>query len=455
MKTNTHILRMLLTSYVVLVSFSCEDFVRVDLPRSQITNSSVYEKDETAIAAASGMYASMLQIQGFIGGVFNPISYLGGLSSDELIDYTGTAPYAEFYNNALNINNSVVLYVWSTGYNTIYEANAVIEGLEASSTITGAVKMQLEGEAKFVRAFCHFYLVNLFGDVPIVTTTDYKQNAILPRTPAIQVYDKVVSDLKDAQNLLTDEYFTTERTRPNKGAASAMLARVYLYMKDYSNAESAATSVINTENTYSLVPDLNQVFLANSNEAIWQLTQVAPLPVPTGDGFAFIGSSSTSLSAQLISAFETSDFRIESWVTQNNSSYLPNKYKVRFASPPYTEYLTVLRLAEMFLIRAESRAKQNNIVGAQDDLNEIRNRAGLDNTSANDQPTLLDAICHERRIELFCEFGHRWLDLKRTNAANDVLGPIKPSWNATDAYYPIPESEMLNNPQLKPQNNGY
>ena len=115
----------------------------------------------------------------------------------------------------------------------------------------------------------------------------------------------------------------------------------------------------------------------------------------------------------------------------------------------------VLRLAEQYLIRAEARAQQNNISGSQSDLNLIRNRAGLVNTAANDKTALLTAIEHERQVELFTEWGHRWLDLKRTNRADAVLGPIKaPNWQPTDMLYPIPQTQIANDPNVH-QNPGY
>jgi hypothetical protein len=124
-----------------------------------------------------------------------------------------------------------------------------------------------------------------------------------------------------------------------------------------------------------------------------------------------------------------------------------------FELPPL-DHSTVLRLAEQYLIRAEARTQQNNIAGAQADVNVIRHRAGLGDTPANDKESLLTAIDQERKHELFNEWGHRWLDLKRTGRADAVLSAIKPQWKPTAVLFPIPESEIINNPALK-QNPGY
>jgi hypothetical protein len=114
-----------------------------------------------------------------------------------------------------------------------------------------------------------------------------------------------------------------------------------------------------------------------------------------------------------------------------------------------------LRLAEQYLIRGEARAHQNNVQGAQEDLNIIRSRAGLGATTANDESSLLAVIETERQVELFAEWGHRWFDLKRTGRADAVLSLEKaPNWQSTDRLYPIPFEEIKINPSLT-QNPGY
>jgi hypothetical protein len=94
------------------------------------------------------------------------------------------------------------------------------------------------------------------------------------------------------------------------------------------------------------------------------------------------------------------------------------------------------------------------MIGAAADLNKIRHTAGLPDTDATTQTTLLEAILQERKVELFSEYGHRFFDLKRFGKLDAVLG-TKPGWNATDQLWPLPQSELLVNPFLKPQNPGY
>jgi hypothetical protein len=114
-----------------------------------------------------------------------------------------------------------------------------------------------------------------------------------------------------------------------------------------------------------------------------------------------------------------------------------------------------LRLGEQYLIRAEAEAHLNDNTNAIKDLNIIRNRAGLANyAGATDQTSVLTAIMHERQVELFCEWGNRWFDLKRTGTIDAVLGAEKPGWQPYIALYPVPLTEIQSNPFLI-QNPGY
>src|SRR5690606_1021237 len=135
--------------------------------------------------------------------------------------------------------------------------------------------------------------------------------------------------------------------------------------------------------------------------------------------------------------------------------YTPYKYKIRDSSDSSQEYSVVFRLSEQYLIRSEARLYQGNLSGSLSDLNLIRFRAGLNSIHSNNHVEMLNIILTERRHELFSEFGHRWFDLKRTNMAEPILSPIKPNWRSTNVLFPIPENELLINPNLLPQNPGY
>ena len=269
-----------------------------------------------------------------------------------------------------------------------------------------------------------------------------------------------------------------ERVRPTKWAAAALLARVYLYIGDYANAETQATIVTNNSTYYGLLSDLNSVFLRNSKEAIWQLQPINNAGRSnTGEGILFIlpntGPNTSSypvyLSNYIVNSFETGDQRKAKWVGSvtptppgTNTYFYPNKYKIGAVNTTVQEYPMVMRLAELYLIRAEARAQQNNTTGAVADLNAIRLRAGLpDYSGSTAQTSLLSAILHERQVELFTEWGHRWLDLKRTGTLNAVMGApggvcaVKGgSWSINSQLFPIPFSELQKDPNLV-QNVGY
>lgn len=435
----------------VFLFMGCAKFVDVDPPKYQVSRETVFSSDATAIAAITGIYSTIMAGQfSFLGG---GLPFYTGLSSDELTNYSAQSAQIELYQNSVSEANTIIFNQWSNAYSIIYAANSVLEGLSGNQSVSSSVRDQLEGEALFIRSLCYFYLVNLWGEVPFLTSTDYNGSAIAYKSSEADIYKKIVEDLKKAQTLLSVEYVSTERVRPNQYTATALLARTYLYMGDWSNAAAEATKIINAPD-YHLTDNVNEVFLKNSSETIWQLMPVMT-NYNTNDGANFILTgvpTSCALSNQFVTSFNLTDKRRINWIDSisvgGTAYYFPYKYKIR-SSSSLNEYQIVFRLAEQYLIRAEARAKNNDIQGAVEDLNLVHERAGLAKLS---QPPTADSclnlIENERKQELFCEYGHRWLDLKRTNRANQVLGNIKPGWQSSDQYYPIPASEILNNPHL-------
>jgi hypothetical protein len=179
------------------------------------------------------------------------------------------------------------------------------------------------------------------------------------------------------------------------------------------------------------------------------------------------GDNPVFLNRDLWEDFETHDLRKLSWissVTSNGTSYhFPYKYKImrsNTTNSPVNEYNTVMRLAEQYLIRAESRVRQGNSPGAISDLDKIRERAGLplvkDINPSMGEDELKAMILKEKRIELFTEWGHRWLDLKRIGKVDEVMANITPKkggglvWKSYQQYYPISLSELNLNPNLTP-----
>lgn len=441
---------------------SCESFVDVGVPDSQLTGETVFQDKTTAEAALVDIYAK-LRTSVLITGDLNGLSILLGNYADEFTYYSsGGLPEEAFFQNNLLPSNTTVTATWNDSYNLVYAANAVIEGLDKSTGIQPNEKNQLKGEALFIRSYIQFYLLNLFGEIPYVTTTDYRVNAKATKIAPEKVYALIRSDLETAKRLLTENYVGNERLRPNRYVVEALLAKVQLYSSNWTEAETAANSVINNTATYVWVDDLDTVFLKNSTGTLWQLKpQVEGQNTLEGQNFIFAAGPppNRALTNTLMNAFESGDLRKNHWVGNvtdgTETWYFPNKYKQNNYTNTSEEYSILFRLEEIYLIRAEARAKLGNTVGALEDLNKIRNRAGLANTSAATQDEILQAIIKERRVELFSEQGQRWFDLKRSGQANAVLAPIKPGWKPTDLLWPLPESELLLNGNMLPQNPGY
>lgn len=444
---------------MALLSFSCESFIEVDLPDSQLTGDIVFSDIGTAEAAVTSIY-SKLSNNVLVCGNSKGTSILLGSYADELQTYNTGLLEFQFFQNNLIATNTDVAALWNGSYNLIYAANAVKEGLENSTTISHSDKDRLLGEALFLRAYIHFHLLNLFGEIPYVTTTDYTINATIGKLPISQVYTLLIADLEEAKSLMPTVNQSPFKVRSGIDTVKSLLARVHLYNADWESAEIEASSVINSGN-FVWVESLDDVFLKNSTGTIWQLMPTQEgLPTQEGQSFIFTMGPppNRALSIYLIDAFEPGDLRKEHWigsVTEEETWYYPFKYKQSVPEATSSEYSILFRLEELYLIRAEARIHLGDLDGAKNDINKIRNRASLADTSANTDIQLIDAVIQERRIEFFSELGHRFFDLKRTGLINAVLSPVKPGWNAMDVLWPIPESELLLNPNLLPQNPGY
>lgn len=456
-------------------SISCKKFLDVGDPQDKIVARYVYASNTSAAAVMTGIYYDLVQKVGFTQGV-SGISISCGAAADELKVFP-TSGLMNFYTNYVDVGSGGGF--WAALYKTIYKVNAVIDGVNSSSTLSEVVKRHLLGEAKFVRAFCYFFLVNLYGDVPLPTTADYLKNQSLPRTKSSEVYEQILDDLNEAKRLLDENYLdanavsiSNERLRPNKWAAIALLARVYLYIGEWQNAIGASSEVINEKSRYDTVP-LNDVFLKNSKESIWQLQ-----PIYINPDAAYYGTFDARvlvlerepnerdnpawISDFLIDAFESGDNRFNIWVGKFSSGnevyYYPFKYKQYNLEANQSEYLTVLRLSELYLIRSEAKAKLGMLESAKADLNIIRKRAGLPQVQAGNYDSLFTMILHERQVELFVEWGHRWMDLKRNKLVDDVMSEVSPrkgsNWSPFRALFPLPERDLRLNPSLE-QNKGY
>ena len=492
MKKNIRVCNALIISLAAIMPMACNKLVSISDPVDQVTTNQVFSTNELANVALNGVYYSLIAGAWGTGfGTGNTTLY-GGLSADELV-------VKELATNLRLINTNHIIIalnnsangggtaptdnIWSSAYEVIYKANAVMEGITASTSLqlTDSARKQFIAEAKCLRAFCYFYLTNFYGDVPLVLNTNYFDNVGTTRSSQAKVYQQIIMDLKDAKAILPDNYAAGggNRVRVSKWMATALLARTYLYMQDYNNAAAEATELINNTNLFNLETDLNNVFLINSREAIWQLNHIrgAGDPNDTPDGMLFLpmngtintGAVSYAISSQLLNAFESDDQRKQKWMDSTTNLNYPGldyfvcKYKIggynRTSDPPI-EYYMVFRLAEQYLIRAEAEANGagGGIDAAVDDINIIRTRAGLPGIPDGlSQEELLTAVAKEWQIEFFCEWGHRWFNLKRTGQAAGVLSAIplkQPWWGDYQLLYPIPPSDIQKGRNLT-QNQGY
>ncbi|OQP62213.1 RagB/SusD family nutrient uptake outer membrane protein [Niastella populi] len=461
------------TGLIVLLSTTgCKKYLDIPLPVNQVSAGAPYTNDNGAAAVLNNILGEISNSQSLTNSTGFPLR--SGLYTDELQNASTQTDYLAFYSNGLQSANTA--YMWSYFYNQLYAINLAVEGVSNASPTALKKRDQWLGEALFLRALMHFYLVNLFGEVPIVTSSDFRTNNTSGRSARNDVYAQIITDLKEAQNLLTAEYrnadgnvTTTDRARPNKAAATAFLARVYLFVEDMANAEAQANTLIGNTATYQLVPPA-QTFLAASKEMIWGLAPPATGNYVRDAGAYIITAGKTplqsgqvaSLSASLVNAFEAGDTRFTNWVgtsvvpaSGSNSEttyYFANKYKVKTTVATPTEYLVVFRLAEQYLIRAEARLKRNDPDGAKADLDAVRARAGLTGSTATTADEIRDAIINERRIEFFTEWGNRLFDLRRTGKLDGVMNAEAPkkngAWSSFKQWWPISTNDTQVNPNL-------
>ena len=450
--------------WMLTLCISCQKFTEIDSPYTHLSPEFVFATDAAAEGALNGLFGKLQSAAPTAGGLYS-ISHVAALSSDELVSTSQSNSVVQLGTNSILPNNEAITLLWTEMYNMIYATNSILEGVGQSATMSPQKKKQCEGEAKFVRAFCYFYLVNLMGDVPLIKTTDYRINTSAARNSSDEVYRLITQDLLDAKGALEANYVSGPlRLRPNRSTVSALLARVYLYQKKYADAEREASEVIVKSDLYQLEPILTDVFLSNSREANLQVVMPEQASNNIVQAELYLGDlykDQWHLSSSLLSSFEGADKRKQLWTGElmigGNSYINPRKYLSVTANNDREAYI-FFRLAEQYLIRAEARAFQGNldpVTGALSDLNKIRDRAGLGMLTGLTQSQAIVAIDTENRHEYFSEWGHRWLDMKRRGTVNTIMSAHRPTtWQATDALYPIRRIQIDNNPNTT-QNPGY
>jgi len=452
---NKNIFKLLFfTALVSMVSCS----KRLDVtPAQSIDQADALKTSADVQVALVGSYTQFGNINFYGGRMFVMSELLGDYN--ELI-WSGTFQgLTQIYNKSIPVNNGFVASTWLAGYTAINSANNV---LSAISVVDATNKNKYEGEAKFLRAAAYFELVKLYakdwsnGDpntndgVPLVLTPTREITAAnkVARAKVAAVYGQVITDLVDAEAKLpvSNGFFAT------KNAAAALLARVYLQKRDYANARDAANRVI-TSNKYSLAGYFGDAFPYNGGNPFGNTTEdIFAMQVTTNSGvndfqtfFSADGRGDITISDDHLLLYEPADQRQDLFYSSGGSVYNGKNDNV------YGNVHTI-RLAEMYLIRAETNFRLSTVVGTApiNDLNRIRNRVNLPSKLT----IVLNDILKERKLELAFE-GFSLSDIKRLGVTTGFFtGGAGLAATSPKLVLPIPERETRVNPNLT-QNEGY
>lgn len=457
MKTNNTLNYTMVMMLLSLIS--CADMVEPDRPTNQISSIEVYNNTGMADAVLNNLYVE-LQYNSVISGGAKGLGSLMGSYSDDLDNYMSASQtaYLDIYNTQVLPTNTVVKTLWGNAYKEIYICNALLEGISQSASIAADDKNRLTGEALLVRSLIHLRLMQIFGDIPYISTTDFKVNQIIQKTNAENILVKVIADLQSAKGLLKTDYRSSERTYPNRYAAVFLLLQAYMLQEDWQKAQACATEMLSSS-LYSINTDLNLTFKKDGKNIIWQLK-----PLQTGEAtaeaqlYSFSGvPQNYTLSADLVNSFGPTDLRKTVWIkkTVSGSNIYYGNAKYKNTTSNTDEYSVIFRIEEVYCMLSEILARQNRINESLIYLNAVRSRAGLSNIpNTLLKEELLTEILLEKRREFFSESGLRFFDLKRFGKLGELQAK-KINWKDFRSLWPIPQSEIMLNSNLNPQNPGY
>lgn len=435
--------------FYILLFTNCSSFLDVD-PRSSISGDGIIKDETSANAAISGVYDAL---RSYYSVNYQSIAYLSG----DNVQWTGSqSQVQEFINHRVNPENGTIASSWNGIYTTINRANNVINAIanDDAAEIPATVKDKVLGQAYAIRGLAYFDLARVWGGVPLITepTAKVGDNIGIARSTVDQTYQQVINDLNLAEDLLPN---TTDRFAFTKKTVWALKARYHLYKKNWAEARDYAKLLIEDQSNYELISPYYSFFkndVTGTKESVFELFYSTNEPNPHRAQWQPQTNGGTRQWAPadpligLLTNPGTAGARSVLIAKDNqNRWYGDLYYRSTGADPTY-----VIRIAELYLIRAEAYAELNEYNLAVEDLNRVRKRALLETrpftTSKSD---LLLWIENERRLEFAFE-AHRWFDLVRTGRAQQVLG-ISESFRL---LLPIPYSQILADPALK-QNPGY
>jgi len=472
--------KIFLTLSIFSLFASCnDDFVDIkDEGQNNVTN--FFTTQDDAMQATSAIYSFLRSWEntGF------PAQYVLGVTGDDVEKGSnpGDASFINAYDNfTFTVGDDGVRGYWIGQWQAVNRANQVITNvpkIEMDATLKG----RLIAEARMLRAYFYFNLVRIYGGVPIYDGLPADGNYLKARNSTAEVYNFIVSDLTAAAAVLPQTYSTADRGRVTKGGALGLLSKVYLYMKDYQKAYDTSNQVIALG--YSLDPDFNHLFRPAGEfgtESVFEVncdcaagfggSQYAEVQgVRNQYGWGFFTPTTA-----LENAFEAGDIRKELTILRegettiegdlikkgdpnagnmwNQKVYVPSSLNNTACGYGSIQNLRILRFADILLINAEAANELGNTAAAILNINKVRTRAQLANTTASTQGALRTAIWQERRVELAME-NDRFPDLVRTGQAATVLAS-KGFKVGKNEVFPIPLDAMNESNGLFVQNPGY
>ena len=425
---------------------ACDDYFD-EQPVDQVTEDLVLT-DETSVKQA---------IFGIYGTLNRENSHLLGYNTPHMADDVASTISDDFDLTRFEVAN--IDAFWTGMYKGIYSANFILERLPEIS-MSDYLKTVYASETRFLRAMAYYYLVQLHGDVPLTTSTNFEANRTETRAPQAEVLRFIRQELEALIPGLPDEYETVEETKVRATTATGLgyLAKTQAILQNWQDVESLTTAVINNT-LYELVEDYESLFTTTyASEGIFQIYSGPDFFNRVYRGYLNLDANGVTIipTQDLVNAFEAGDLRKQVVLLEEpvaKFGLAANKYR-DFGDNTTVQYY--LRLSDIYLLRAEARARQNNLAGAMEDLNRIRNRAGLQNLTSGTMEEALLLIEHERLVEL-CFEGHRWFDLKRTGRLDAVMSEhLGEIWEFPKAaLWPVPQGEIDTNPNLLPNNPGY
>lgn len=449
---------VLYTTLATTLFCSCEKIIEQE-PQASLDATTAFNNRQSVEAGIIGVYDAF-QSASYYGVSYTLLAELGA----DITSHTGSFPsYLEIKNRNITTNNTDVSSLWNQIYVAINRANTV---LAAAENITDAAfnKPVALAELRFLRGVAYFDLLRLWGGTvdgynkatgkgvplrlqPTLTGADA---AATQRATEADLWAQIHADLDFA---VQNAPATAATGRLTKNAALGMSARAELYQNNFEQAEAWATQIIDqyaAQARGGLAANYADIWATKNTkpESIWELQFTAT--DANSLRFYYYGRNEVASSAELGAAHEAGD-------TRKAVNYTPTSVATTFKQLKYfradgTDNIPLLRLAEVYLIRAEARARKAapDILGAQTDLNVVRSRAGLLPTTAATPDALLEAVLQERRIELAHE-AHRWFDLRRTGRAAATLG-IPETFRV---LWPIPQRERETSGFIIDQNDGY